>query len=405
MPDSSSSVRIILKQRRAQPFFGRHPWVFDSAVDRIDGNRKELPAGTAVEVWSAEGAFIAHGLWNAASNIRVRLYSWDRQRPVDESLLQERLSSAVSLRRSLFDLDSPVTACRLVFSEGDQLSGLTVDRYGNHLLVQFTSLALYEYRDVIVQWLQRELSPEGIWLRTEKGMREAEGLDASDGLVCGQAPPRPLFIEEHGVRFGVDVQEGQKTGYYLDQRNNRPAAARYMRDASVLDAFCFSGGFGITAAKLANAATVLGIDSSAPALTLARQNADLNEVGLRCTYQRGDVQRVLAELAEQQRTFDAVVLDPPRMARSRSGLARALKGYRRLNLAGLQVLKPGGILVTCSCSGLVSRSEFLNMLADVSRSSGRFLRILEQHGQPADHPVSAVCPETEYLKMVICQVE
>ncbi|MEZ6124107.1 MAG: class I SAM-dependent rRNA methyltransferase [Planctomycetaceae bacterium] len=401
-PDAATEpIRVILKPRRAMPFFSRHPWVFDSAIDRVSSQPEQ---GGPVEVWSAKNEFVAHGFWNSASNIRVRLFSWDRQQPPDDAWLDSTIRRAVSLRRSLFDLTSPVSACRLVFSEADGVSGLTGDLYGNHLLVQFTSLALYLRRDAIVASLQRELQPEGIWLRTEKGMREAEGLEAADGLITGAPPPRPLFIEENGIQFGVDVQEGQKTGCYLDQRDNRLAAAKYCRGQDVLDAFCFSGGFGITAAKVGAAASVLGIDSSEAALNLAAANAELNGVADRCRYLRGDVKAELAQMAADGRKFGTVIIDPPRMARSRSGLSRAVKGYFRLNQAALKVLKPDGILVTCSCSGLVSREAFREMLANVATISGRSIQILEQLGQPPDHPVSVSCPETEYLKVLICRV-
>lgn len=397
-------MRVILKPRKAQPFFGRHPWVFESAIDGVESQEGTEPAaGTAVELWSSQGEFIAHGLWNPNSNIKVRLYSWNSDQPIDEKLLRERVANAVELRRQLFRLNDDNVGCRVVFSEGDDLSGLTVDCYGGYLLVQFTSLALFQYKDVLIAALAEQLSPKGIWLRTERGMREAEGLEATDGLVSGQAPPRPLFIDEGGIQYGVDVQEGQKTGCYLDQRNNRLTAATYL-ESKVLDAFCFSGGFGITAIQRGRASSVVGIDSSEAALALAAANAELNGVADRCTFVKGDVRKELESLAEQSAVFDGVVLDPPRMARNRGGLNRAIKGYRRLNLLGLNVLKPGGILVTCSCSGLVSRSDFLQMLADVARESGRSIQILEQLGQPADHPISATCPETEYLKVVICRV-
>lgn len=410
-PDSADTslengvVRVILAPRKARPFFGKHPWVFESAIEGVespDGN--EPIAGTPVELWSDKNQFIAHGLWNPHSNIRVRLYSWNQQQPLDSELLKQRIHQAVALRRLIFDLQNPQVGCRLIFSESDQLSGLTVDAYGKFLLVQFTSLALYQFKDQIVEALQRECVPDGIWLRTEKGMREAEQLEAVDGLICGVAPPSPLFLEEHGIRFGVDVQQGQKTGCYLDQRDNRMAAAKYMKNARVLDAFCFSGGFGIAAIKQGGAASVVAIDSSESALAMASSNAKLNGVAAQCEYHRADVRKELETMAEQGSVFDVIVLDPPRMARTRSGLNRALKGYQRINAAALNVLKPGGILVTCSCSGLVSRDEFCEMIADVSRTSNRPIQILEQHGQPADHPISATCPETEYLKMLICRV-
>ena len=402
--EDTNTIRVILKDRKARPFFGRHPWVFESAIAAVetpDGN--EPPPGSVAELWSAKNEFIAHGLWNSHSNIKLRLYSWDSSVHFDESLIAERIRKAVDLRRQAFDLTSPTAGCRLVFSEGDDLSGLTVDLYADYLLVQFTSLALYQYREAIIATLQAEVRPSGIWLRTEKGMREAEHLEAVDGLVSGSEPPRPLFVEEHGVKYGVDVQQGQKTGCYLDQRDNRQAAATFIH-GKTLDAFCFAGGFGITAALKNGKTNVLGIDSSDAALAIARANAELNEVADQCRYERADVKAKLEEFANEGKEFDSIILDPPRMARSRGGITRALKGYSRLNLAAINVLKPGGILVTCSCSGLVSRDAFREMIAGVARTSRRPIQILEQHGQPSDHPISATCPETEYLKMLICRV-
>lgn len=410
VPASSADLRfkgidVVIRSRRAQPFFGRHPWVFVGAVDEIRGAAKdEITAGSIVRLISSEGRFIAWGLYNSNSRIVVRLYSWTPDESLDGAFWKQLVQRAVRSRRSLFDLKSVSIGCRLVFSESDGLSGLTVDFYGGYLLVQFTSLALYQHREAILAALSEEVSPKGIWLRTEKGMREAEGLEVVDGLIAGQEPPRPLFIDENGISYGVDVQQGQKTGCYLDQRSNRLAASKYLRGASVLDAFCFSGGFGITAAKLGGAASVLGLDSSESALLLAKANAELNGVADRCLWQRSDVRPALESMAGQGTTFDAVILDPPRMARTRGGTDRAVHGYLKLNQLGVQVLKPGGILVTCSCSGLVTRAEFQEMLGDVARSTGRDIQILENLGQPADHPVSVTCPETEYLKVMICRV-
>jgi 23S rRNA (cytosine1962-C5)-methyltransferase len=402
---SFKGVDVVIRNRRAQPFFGRHPWVFVGAVEEIRGAAKDqIPPGSIVRLVSSEGRFIAWGLYNANSRIVVRLYSWQPAETLDAALWKMLVQQAVASRRSLFDLKSASVGCRLIFSESDGLSGLTVDLYGGYLLVQFTSLALYQHRDAILAALADELHPKGIWLRTEKGMREAEGLDVVDGLIAGQEPPRPLFIDENGISYGVDVQQGQKTGCYLDQRSNRLAASKYLRGASVLDAFCFSGGFGITAAKLGRASSVLGLDSSESALALAKANAELNGVADRCHWQRSDVRPALESMAGQGTTFDAVILDPPRMARTRGGTDRAVHGYLKLNQLGVRVLKSGGILVTCSCSGLVTRAEFQEMLGDVARSTGRDIQILENLGQPADHPVSVTCPETEYLKVMICRV-
>lgn len=416
MADSSPPVKVrqtdgpvtaVIRHRRAQPFFGRHPWVFVGAIEELRTPDGQLPQpGTVVRIISHEQRFIAWGLLNPHSRIILRLYSWDESDELNESeFWLARVTNAVNLRRRHFNLKQDGCGCRLIFSESDGLSGLTVDFYSGCLLVQFTSLALFAFRDHLLNALEQQVESSSIWLRTERGMRDQEQLEAVDGLLRGGEPPQPLFIEYNGISFGVDVQQGQKTGYYLDQRENRITASRYLHNAAVLDAFCFSGGFGITAVKHGGAASSLGVDSSESALTLAAANAELNGVANRCEWKNSDVHAALSEFQSQNRTFHGVILDPPKMARTRGGLDRALQGYRRLNLAALDVLQVGGILVTCSCSGLVSRQQFVEILGDVARTSGRDIRILEHLGHPTDHPVSATCPETDYLKVLICQVD
>jgi 23S rRNA (cytosine1962-C5)-methyltransferase len=393
--------RVALKPRRALPLFSRHPWVFAGAVAHVSGSPQ---AGDEVAVVSHEGQFIARGLYNPDSNLRVRLYTWDAEQPLDEAFWSSRLAEAISLRRRLFADARGLSACRLVYSEGDGLSGLTVDRYGDWLVVQFTSRALYERRDVLLSLLQSALAPRGIWLRTEKGMRAVEGLDHRDGLVSGEPPPRPMFIEEYGLPFGVDIVEGQKTGFYFDQRENRLAVARYAADRRVLDLYCYTGGMGLVAAKRGGAREVLGVDSSAAALTLARENARMNEVADRVHFEKGDVSARLAELAGAGALYDMVLLDPPKLARRRQGLAQAAKAYVQLNAAALRVLDAEGLLVTCSCSGLLTRSDHWELVAQAALQAGRRVQVLESRGQAVDHPVSIACPEGEYLKCLICRV-
>ena len=397
----ASLPRVILKPRRALPFFNRHPWVFSGAVQRVEGD----PApGDEVLLLTDSGEFIARGLYNPNSNIVVRLYAWKDSQPLDRGFWSQRIDAAIELRRSLFGSDWTERALRLIYSESDGLSGLVVDWYSGWLVVQFTSLALWQRRDDLLALLSKRLEPEGIYLRTEKGIRDAEGLEVADGLLAGREPPRPLFIEEQGVRYGIDLLEGHKTGFYLDQRENRAAVARYAANARVLDAFCYSGGFAIHALVRGQAKTVLGLDSSEAALTLARANAELNGVAERCRFERADVFAELPRRAKAGERFDLVVLDPPKMARSRAGLQRALKAYLRLNQAAIELLGQGGILVTCSCSGHVDRDAFEEVLSLAATEAGRSLQILEARGQAADHPVSIHCLQTGYLKCYICRV-
>ncbi|MBM82192.1 MAG: pseudouridine synthase [Planctomycetaceae bacterium] len=387
---------VTLKKRRALPFYNRHPWVFAGAIANVQG---EPEPGSEVRLLASDGTFIARGLFNPVSNIRVRLYSWDDS-DLSDDLWSQRIDESIALRKRLFPGDWSKLACRLIYSEADGLSGLTVDWYGGWLMIQLTSRALSERMDVLLDLLKRKLTPNGIWLRTEKGMRESEGLELQDGLLDGDDPPRPLFVEENGVQFGVDVTSGQKTGFFSDQRDNRAAVAKYVEGHRVLDLFCYTGAFGITAAK-AGAKEVVGVDVSQPALAMAESNAELNEVRNQMRFECSDAFKMLERLAEAGEKFDTVILDPPKMSRHRSGLKKALRGYHRLNTMALDVLQSDGLLVTCSCSGLVDRPLFEEMLSNVAVESNRRLQVLESRGQAADHPVSPQCLENAYLKCYI----
>jgi 23S rRNA (cytosine1962-C5)-methyltransferase len=394
-----SLARITLKARRARPFFGMHPWVYAGAIDAVEGEPKD---GDVVDLVSHVGNFVARGLYNSRSKIRVRLYTWAADQALDAEFFRQQLMSAIQLRRDVLRLMGPGQACRLVFSEADGLSGLTVDRFDRWLIVQFTSLALAERRALFADLLAELLQPEGIYLRTERGIGQLEGLELQDGPLRGPAPTGPIEIEENGLRLRVNLTEGQKTGYYLDQRDNRQAIARLAQGRRMLDAFCYSGGFGLHAAK-AGAAAVLGIDASEPALLLARANADLNGLA-NIALEKADVFACLDRLVADQERFGVVVLDPPKFARSGSAVDEALRGYRRLLVQSLKLLEPGGILAMCCCSGLIAREMLHDLLAQESSQARRLLQILESRGAAPDHPVSAACPETNYLKCVICRV-
>ncbi len=395
----SSPGRVVLKPRRARPFFARHPWVFDSSIEHVSG---DPAAGDLVDVVSHEGKFIARGLYNPTSSIRARLYRWD-DGPLDEGFWSEALAAAIRLRREILGLGTNESAYRLVFSEGDGLSGLTVDRYDRWLVAEFTSLALYHHRQPILEALVRATGALGVVARTGRSIAEKEGLSPGEESIIGSVPGEPVVIEENGLSFLVDLQSGQKTGFYLDQRLNRRAAAAYCRGKHVLDLCCFSGGFSLAAVKHGGAAATLGIDSSGPAIDLARRQAEIN--GVTCArFEAGDVFKALERLRTEGQRFGVVICDPPKYARHAKDVERAIKGYLRLNLAALNVLAPEGILVTCSCSGLVGRELFIEVIGSVAEQSGRPIQILEQRGQAPDHPISASCLETEYLKCLICRV-
>jgi 23S rRNA (cytosine1962-C5)-methyltransferase len=394
-----AAARTILKPRKARPFYGRHPWVLDSALARVEGGPAD---GDIVDLVADTGKFVARGIFNSQSRIRVRLYSWDIHQPLDDAFWRTRLHTALALRTNL-RLDDRSGACRLVFSEADGLSGLVVDRLGEWLSVQVTGLGIERRLETILDVLRESIRPRGIFIRTEKGIASAEGVQLRDGLIWGEAPSGPAFITENGIRYGIDLAEGQKTGFYIDQRDNRLAAARYMRDRRVLDMFCYSGGFSLNAAVHGGVREVYGFDSSAKAIALAQANAELNGVTV-TKFEAADCFKALEALKENRERFEAVVLDPPKFARSRSSLDDALRAYHKLNRMALDVLQPGGILVTCSCSGHVTREDFFHMLQGVAEQSKRDIQVLETRGASADHPTSVTCLESEYLKCFICRV-
>jgi len=409
MPESSSEAvatgglpvaTVVLKPKRARPFFGRHPWVLDTAVLRLDGTPAD---GDVVDLATHDGTFVARGLWNSSSKLRVRLYAFNAATRLDDGLWKSRIASAVALRQSL-GLGDAGGATRLVNSEGDDLSGLIVDRYGEWLSVQVTALAMSHRLDTICDTLESLVVPKGILLRgAERGLAKLEGLHLPDRLVRGTAPSGPIFVTENGLKFGVDLAEGQKTGFYLDQRDNRQAAARFARGRRVLDMFCYSGGFATACAVSGGARSVLAVDSSAKATALAKANADLNGAA-NVAVETADAFEKLAALKTAGDHFGMVILDPPKFARSRASLDDAMRAYHRINRLAVDLLEPGGILVTNSCSGAVSREDFLVMLAGVAQRSGRTIQLLECRGAAPDHPVSVGCLEGEYLKCVIARV-
>ena len=390
--------RVVLLPKRARPFYGRHPWVFAGAVAAVEG---EPADGDVVDLVTDAGGFVARGLYNSRSKIRVRLYTWDAAVEIDGAFFRDKLMAALRLRTAL-GLDGLGRACRLIFSEGDGLSGLTVDRYDRWLVVQFTALGLARRRELLTEILVDLVRPEGVYLRTERGIGKLEGLELQDDLLWGLAPEGSVVIEENGLRFQVNLAEGQKTGFYLDQRDNRQAAARLASGRSVLDAFCYSGGFGLHAAR-AGAASVVGVDQSEPALILARENAALNGLN-NIEYIRGDVFDELDALAARGTRFGVVILDPPKFARDRRAVDEALRGYRRLQKAAMRVLESEGFLVTCCCSGLITMDMLEELLAQLAAEEKRDVQILERRGPAADHPVSASCVESHYLKCLIARV-
>lgn len=399
MNDLDQPSPLRLKPSRQFPFLSRHPWVHAHALAE-DG--RELACGQVVDLLDHDGNWIARGVINPASRLRIRLYSYDRSVELGHALWKARIDAAIKRRRLIEPFD-PEGAERILFSESDLLSGLIVDRYADCLGVQFTSAGILRWREAILEHLQAKLEPQAIMVRVDAKTAKHEGIDPLVEWYRGAELSEPVLYRQNDLRLAVDLRGGQKTGGYLDQRLNHIAAAGYLTGRRVLDVCCYAGGFGLVAAKQ-GAASVIGIDSSENALQAARDAASRNHIE-NIEFRRQDCFEELKQLSDQGQTFDAVILDPPRFAGSRHQTESALRAYGRLNSMAVDLLPPGGVLITCSCSGRVSRADFLNMLADVGRRRRRDLILLENRGPSPDHPVAISCPETNYLKCVIAQAE
>lgn len=395
----SALPRVVIKRRAARPFFARHPWVFVTSIERVEG---EPARGDEVEVVSFEGQYIGRGLYNPNSAIRVRLYRWDKG-PIDEAFIGDKIRSAANWRANGLGLTGPNVGARLIFSEADGLSGLIVDRFDRWLVAQFSGAGLFLRLDWVVKALSELPNVEGIVIRGDHSTAESEGLKVDEAVVWGSIPPDSARIIEHGLTYSVDLTSGQKTGFYLDQRENRRVVAGLARGRRVLDLFCYTGAFGLNAVKNGGATSSLGVDSSASAIELAKRNAEVNGLTT-ARFDHGDVMETVERLSGSGQKYGLIVCDPPKFARHPKGIEKAIKAYLSLNRAVVELLEPDGVLATCSCSGLVDRALFSDVLGRVAEHSGRSIQILDQRGQAADHPVSASCLESDYLKCFICRV-
>jgi 23S rRNA (cytosine1962-C5)-methyltransferase len=402
------SGTVVLKRNRARPVLQRHPWIFSGAIERVEG---EVADGDVVEVRDAGRNWLARGTLNRRSQIAVRLLTWRQDEAVDRAFWRRRLAQAIAARQALDD-DPTTTAYRLVHAESDYLPGLVVDRYGEWVVVQFLALGVERRRDEIVAALVDLLAPRGIYERSDADVRAKEGLAQRTGLLWGEEPPELVEIlengngneDENGCRFLVDVRQGHKTGFYLDQRENRARLPAFCDGAEVLDAFAYTGAFGVCAA-VGGASQVTLVESSAPALDLARRHLALNDLDHRSVeYVQGDVFSVLRGYRAQGRRFDVVVLDPPKFAHSEREVKRAARAYKDVNLLAFRLLRPGGVLFTFSCSGAVSADLFQKVVFGAAVDAERDAQIIGVLAQGADHPVALTFPEGAYLKGLICRV-
>jgi 23S rRNA (cytosine1962-C5)-methyltransferase len=395
------SGAVILKKGRAKPVNQRHPWVYSGSVDRVEGDPVD---GQVIDVRDAGNNWLARGYVNRQSQIVVRLLTWEQDEQVDVDFWRRRLERAIAARQALAD-DSATDAYRLVHAESDYLPGLIVDRYGDWLAVQFLTLGVERWRGELVNLLVDLVDGvRGVYERSDVDVREKEGLEQRTGLLWGKEPPQEIEIVESGRHFLVDVRRGHKTGFYLDQRENRARLLEFCDGAELLDAFSYVGGFSVYAAAGGVKAVTL-VDASAPALELARRNLVLNgSEGTKAEFVEGNVFSVLRGYRAEERCFDVVVLDPPKFAHSGREVERASRAYKDVNLLAFQLLRPGGVLFTFSCSGAVSADLFQKIVFGAALDAGRDVQIIGYLAQGSDHPVALTFPEGAYLKGLICRV-
>jgi 23S rRNA (cytosine1962-C5)-methyltransferase len=373
-----------------------HLWVYRTEIARVEGDPED---GDTVVVRTASGRYLGAGFLNMRSAIAVRLLT-SEDREIDEGFLADRLTRAVALRTRLV---TPAGACRLVYSEGDYLPGLIVDRYADLLVVQTLTLGMDRRKDLLVRLLMEIVHPRGVYARNDPAVRRLEGLARESGWIAGGGPAR-VEIEEGESRFVVDVAGGQKTGFFLDQRENRTRVAELAVGADVLDCFAYTGAWGIRAAGH-GAASVVGMEISEVAVALAEENAARNGCADRCRWLRENAFDGLRGLASAGPSFDLAILDPPAFVKTRAALAQGLGGYKEINLRALKVLRSNSWLVTCSCSYHVDMPTLTAVVRDAARDAKRRIRIVESRSQAWDHPVHPAMPETRYLKCLILAVE
>ena len=391
---------VKLKKGRDKSFNRKHPWIFSGAIDSV----KDIETnGETVEIISGDGKFLGYGSYSSHSQISVRVLSFNPDEKIDINFFQKRIENAIGLRKQIIN-DKTTNAYRIINAESDLLPGLVVDKYGDYLVCQFLSAGAEYWKKEIVEILINLFNPTGIFERSDVEVREKEGLLPSKGVLYGKQPDELIEIIENGNKFFVDVNLGHKTGFYLDQRDNRKILEQFASGKEILNCFSYTGGFSVYAVK-AGASKVINVDSSAESLTLAEKNFSLNGIDS-SKYENihDDVFKYLRKLRDTNRQFDVIILDPPKFAESVSQIDKAARGYKDINLLALKLLKKNGILFTFSCSGHIVPDLFNKIIADAAADAGREVHILKYLTQSPDHTMLTSFPEGLYLKGLICKV-
>lgn len=393
-------MRLFLAKGREKSLLRRHPWVFSGAVTRVEGN---AASGETIDVCDFQGKWLARAAFSPQSQIRARVWTFDQQEAVDRDFFINRLQTAQQWRTWLAERDD-LTGYRLIAGESDGMPGITIDRFQNFIVLQLLSAGAEYQRANLLAALQHCYPECSIYDRSDVAVRKKEGLPLAQGLVLGDEPPALLPIREHGMQILVDIKEGHKTGFYLDQRDSRLAARRFSANAKVLNCFSYTGAFAVSA-LMGGCEHVISVDTSQAALDVARQNVELNQLDLsKAEFVRDDVFQLLRKYRDEGRKFDLIIMDPPKFVENKSQLAGACRGYKDINMLAMNLLNSGGILLSFSCSGLMPIELFQKILADAAIDAGRDVQFIEQYRQAADHPVIASYPEGLYLKGFACRV-
>ena len=384
---------VTLRKTRETRVRGGHPWIYASEIEKVDG---AFENGDIVDVADFRGKFIGRGFYNPQSQISLRILTRNDE-PCDQGFFARRIQDAWDYRKLLCD---PMS-CRLIYSESDFLPGLVVDKFADVLVLQSLSLGIERIKEMLCDLLMEIVQPSGIWERSDVPVRRLEGLEQTTGLLRGEVPDEVDMVE-NGIHFLVDVKHGQKTGFFLDQKQNRAALEPLCRDARVLDCFCHNGSFALHAAKY-GASSVLGVDISEEALAVARRNAEINGFD-NVTFEAHNCFDLLRDLTDAGEKFDLVILDPPAFTKNKAAVQSAIRGYKEINLRGLKLVHPGGFLVTCSCSQHVLPEMFQEVINQAARDAKKRIRLVEFRTQGYDHPILPQSVETKYLKTMIIQV-
>ncbi|EHH3080224.1 methyltransferase domain-containing protein [Vibrio vulnificus] len=395
------SAAIYLVKGREKSVVRRHPWIFSRGIDRVEGNPQ---LGETVDVYGHDGKWLAKAAYSPESQIRARVWSFEKQ-DINKAFFVKRIQDAQLLREDVIERDG-LTGYRLIAAESDGMPGVTIDRYQNFFVCQLLSAGAEHQKQNIVDALIEVFPDCNVYERSDVSVRKKEGLQETTGVLHGEIPPKSVVIEENGVKISVDIVAGHKTGFYLDQRDSRQQAMKYVKDKEVLNCFSYTGGFGLYALK-GGAKRVINADVSQPALDTAKFNAELNAFDIskkRAVFLNADVFKLLREYRDQGTKFDVVIMDPPKFAESKAQLNGACRGYKDINMLAMQILNPGGTLLTYSCSGLMDQVLFQKIIADAAVDAGRSVKFVERFEQAADHPTDTAYPEGFYLKGFACKV-